>query len=224
MPKSLSIFQGSTEHFTEFKYSNLFKSYQYLHHNHLNRRKREKFRNLDPPTSLPSAVCVQPFASMVGLGASLPPVTTDSVAVDLGLFVPLVVLGFDLFAGISGLSSLSLELVLDLDLLLKLDPSNSLSLIVDGCSTTLLSNISPSKSVESKSCACLLANNWRLGRVELGHDSCQSHEWRKKHWFSYRRYIVYWHSCGSLYRRYIVNWHSCGSLYRRYIVDWHTMS
>ena len=46
------------------------------------------------------------------------PVTTDSVAVDLGLdpglFVPLVVLGFDLFAGISGLSSLSLELVLDL--------------------------------------------------------------------------------------------------------------
>ena len=30
-----SIFQGSTEQFTEFKYSNLFKSYQYLHHNHL---------------------------------------------------------------------------------------------------------------------------------------------------------------------------------------------
>ena len=50
---------------------------------------------------------------MVGLGASPPPVTTDSVAVDLGLdlglFVPLVVLGFDLFAGISGLSSLSLQ-------------------------------------------------------------------------------------------------------------------
>ena len=35
MPQSLSIFQGSTEQFTEFKYSNLFKSYQYLHHNHL---------------------------------------------------------------------------------------------------------------------------------------------------------------------------------------------
>ena len=33
MPQSLSIFQGSTEQFTEFKYSNLFKSYQYLHHN-----------------------------------------------------------------------------------------------------------------------------------------------------------------------------------------------
>ena len=104
------------------------------------------------------------------------PVTTDSVAVDLGLdlglFVPLVVLGFDLFAGISGLSSLSLELVLDLDLLLKLDPSNSSSLIVDGSSTTLLSDISPSKRVESKSCACLLVNNWRLGRVELPDDSC----------------------------------------------------
>ena len=88
------------------------------------------------------------------------PVTTDSVAVDLGLdlglFVPLVVLGFDLFAGISGLSFHALELALDLDLLLKLDPSNSSSLIVDGSSTTLLSDISPSKSVESKSCACLL--------------------------------------------------------------------
>ena len=99
------------------------------------------------------------------------PVTTDSVAVDLGLdlglFVPLVMLGFDLFAGISGLSSLSLELVLDLDLLLKLDPSNSSSLIVDGSSTSPLSDISPSKSVESKSCACLLVNNWCLGRVEL---------------------------------------------------------
>ena len=35
MPQSLSISQGSTEQFTEFKYSNLFKSYQYLHHNHL---------------------------------------------------------------------------------------------------------------------------------------------------------------------------------------------
>ena len=35
MPQSLSIFQGSTEQFTEFKYSNLFKSYQYLPHNHL---------------------------------------------------------------------------------------------------------------------------------------------------------------------------------------------
>ena len=35
MPQRLSIFQGSTEQFTEFKYSNLFKSYQYLHHNHL---------------------------------------------------------------------------------------------------------------------------------------------------------------------------------------------
>ena len=108
MPQSLSIFQGSTEQFTEFKYSNLFKSYQYLHHNHLNRRK---------------------------------------------------------------MSSLSLELVLDLDLLLKLDPSNSLSLIVDGFSTTLLSDISRSKSVESKSCACLLVNNWRLGQVELPDDS-----------------------------------------------------
>ena len=102
------------------------------------------------------------------------PVTTDSVAVNLGLdldlFVPFVVLGLDLFAGIS-LSSLSLELVLHLDLLLKLDPSNSSSLIVDGSSTTLLSDISPSKSVESKSCACLLGNNWRLGRAELPDDS-----------------------------------------------------
>ena len=51
------------------------------------------------------------------------------------------------------MSSLSLELVLDLDLILKLDPSNSLSLIVDGSSTALLSDISPSKSVESISCA-----------------------------------------------------------------------
>ena len=69
------------------------------------------------------------------------------------------------------MSSLSLELVLNLDLLLKLDPSNSSSLIVDGSSTTLLSDISPSKSVESKSCACLLVNTWRLGRVELLDDS-----------------------------------------------------
>ena len=70
------------------------------------------------------------------------------------------------------MSSLSLELVLDLDLLFKLDPSKSSSLIVDGSSTTLLSDISPSKSVESKYCACLLVNYWRLGRVELPDDSC----------------------------------------------------
>ena len=53
--------------------------------------------------------------------------------------------------------------MLDLDLLLKLDPSNSSSLIVDGSSTILLSDISPSKSVESKSCACLVElpdNSW----------------------------------------------------------------